>query len=94
MEISQIESTSQPEICQLGRERVIRRARLSLSNAVRVDKARKSSHRLSLSLSPSFQTDVATYRATYGLLTLSVISLCMHNVLDSLKNLRFGFHMS
>ena len=40
IEILQIESSSQPETCQLGRERerVIRRVRLSLSNAVRVDK--------------------------------------------------------
>ena len=58
-----------------ARARVIRRVRLSLSNAVRVDKDRKTSHRLSLSLSPSFQTEVATYRATYGLSTLSAISL-------------------
>ena len=79
IEILQIEETSQPETCQFGRERererVIWRIILSLSNAVRVDKDRKTSHRLSLSLSPSFQTDVATYRAAYGLSPLSVISL-------------------
>ena len=59
----QIESTSQPETCQLGREREWFE-RLGC---------------LSLSLSPSFQTDVAAYRAAYGLSTLSVISLwCNH----------------
>ena len=42
IEILQIESTSQPETCQLGRERVIRRVRLSLSKAVRVNKDRKN----------------------------------------------------
>ena len=42
IEILQIESTRQPETCQLGWERVIRRVRLSLSNAVRVDKDRKN----------------------------------------------------
>ena len=33
------------------------------ANAVRIDKDRITSHRLSLSLSPSLQTDVATYIA-------------------------------
>ena len=44
IEILQMESTSQPETCQLGREResVIRRVRLSVSNAVHVDKGRKN----------------------------------------------------
>ena len=53
--------------------------RLSLANAeanaVRIDKDRITSHRLSLSLSPSLQTDVATYRVAYGLSPLSIISL-------------------
>ena len=46
IEILQIESTSQTETCQHGRERererVIRRVRLSLYNAVRVDKDGKN----------------------------------------------------
>ena len=45
------------------------------ANAVRVEKDRITSYRLSLSLSPSLQTDVATYRAAYGLSPLSIISL-------------------
>ena len=63
------------------RARVIWRDRLSLSNVVRVDKDRKITHRLSLSLSPSLQTDVATYRAAYGLSPLS-ISLCFRLPVD------------
>ena len=45
------------------------------ANAVRVDKDRITSYRLFLSLSPSLQTDVATYRADCGLSPLSIISL-------------------
>ena len=74
MEILQIESTSQPKTCQLGREREWFVERLSFSNALRVDKDRKNLPS-SLSLSSSFQTNDATYRAAYGLSTLSVISL-------------------
>ena len=77
-----MEETSQPETCQLGRERESELwVRLSLANAeanaVRVDKVRITSYRLSLSLSLSLQTDVATYRAAYGLSPLSIISLCL-----------------
>ena len=42
---------------------------------LRVDKDRKTIHRLSFSLWPSLQTDVVTYRAAYGLSPLSIISL-------------------
>ena len=42
IEILQIEETSQPETCKLGWERVIWGIRLSLSNAVRIDKDRKN----------------------------------------------------
>ena len=59
-----------------ARARVIWRIRLSLSNAVRIDKDRKNlPSSLSLSRSPSLKTDVATYRAAYGFSPLSVISL-------------------
>ena len=54
------------------------------ANAMRVDKDRITSHRLSLSLSPSLQTDVATYRAAYGLSPLSIISLWKTYIRDRL----------
>ena len=67
IEILQIEETCQPEACQLGRERVnFGLGCLSLTPRLAryaQTKTEKTTYRLSLSLSPSLQTDVATYRS-------------------------------
>ena len=63
------------------------------ANAVSVEKDRITSHRLSLSLSLSLQTDVATYRAAYGLSLLSIISVWLiFKLASGVGKIRFQCH--